>query len=183
MRTIYLSAGHSTQPGKDRGAAGNGYIEGVAAASLRALIARKLANIHGITAIVDDDKNVLSDTLRYFKNLTTTDSIVVDIHFNAGPVTATGTEVLIPSPASVFETALAAELSLIMADVLGIRNRGVKNELQSHHGRLGWMRLTGENILLEVCFISNASDMHHYIENETTLATAIAGVLAKYAKK
>lgn len=182
MRKIFISAGHGNVPGKDMGAAGNNYVEGKEAAILRELIARKLSNIHGITAVLDDDKNVLSDTLRYFKALTTPDSIVVDIHFNAGPTTATGTEVLIPSPASAFETQLAKQLCWVISDVLGVKNRGVKNELQSHHGRLGWLRLNGENILLEVCFISNASDMQRYVNNSQTLATAIAGVLANYAR-
>jgi len=182
MRKIFISAGHSNVSGQDRGAFANGQSEGVLASELRALIATKLSNIYGITAIVDEDRNALSATLRAFRNLTQPDSIVVDIHFNAAAPQATGTEVLVPSPASAFEMTLAGEIAKQTSLILGIANRGVKTELQSHHGRLGWMRLTGENILLEVCFISNASDMQRYVNNSQTLATAIAGVLANYAR-
>lgn len=182
MRKIFISAGHSTDPAEDMGAYGNGCKEGVLAAELRTLISTRLQNVHGVTAIVDGDDTVLSETLRKFKNLTSSDAIVIDIHFNASAnEAATGTEVLVPAMPSSFEQFLAKEFSDVTAEALGVKNRGVKTELDSHHGRLGWMRLKGENILLEVCFISNARDMKHYHDYKHELAKRYAEVIYKAA--
>jgi LysM repeat protein len=60
-------------------------------------------------------------------------------------------------------------------------NSGVKTEADSHHGRLGWMRLTGENILPEICFVSSKSDMDSYQKNKFLLAKDIADVLIEFA--
>jgi N-acetylmuramoyl-L-alanine amidase len=187
MRKIFISAGHSNKPGRDRGASGNGFIEGNLAAELRSLIVVELQE-QGINPIVDNDDSILSETINLFKNKTSPNSIVVDIHFNAGPPTATGTETLIPSDNTLFERQLAEKISDIIHKRLGIRKRGnynghlgVKTEAESHHGRLGWMRLTGENILLEVCFITNKNDIESYNRNKIELAKDIANVLIEAA--
>jgi LysM repeat protein len=137
---------------------------------------------------VDNDDSILSETINIFKNRTSPNSIVVDIHFNAGPPTATGTETLIPSDNTLFERQLAEKISDIIHKCLGIRKRGnhnghlgVKTEAESHHGRLGWMRLTGENILLEVCFITNKNDIESYNRNKIELAKDIANILIEFA--
>jgi N-acetylmuramoyl-L-alanine amidase len=188
MRKIFLSAGHSNKLGRDNGAvavhSGVTYREGVLAAELRSMIATKLKNIHGITAEVDEDDSILSQTLNFFKNKTTSTCIVVDIHFNSSsnPL-ATGCEVLIPAPFTTFEADLADDLSASISLDIGVKNRGVKTEAQSHHGRLGWMRLTGENVLLEICFISNEKDVKKYEQYKSQLATSLACVLAGYAKR
>jgi N-acetylmuramoyl-L-alanine amidase len=44
------------------------------------------------------------------------------------------------------------------------------------------MRLKGENILIEMCFITNANDMASYQANKVQLAESLADVLIKYAK-
>ena len=183
MKKIFISAGHSNQPNKDCGAVGNGFVEGVLAAELRTLIAAKLQNIYGIIPVMDDDSNVLLDTIRKFRNMTAPDSIVIDIHFNASAnAEATGTEVLIPGAPSDTEKKLASYIAFVTAEIIGIKNRGVKSELESHHGRLGWMRLTGENILIEVCFITNAKDMKHYNDYKNTLAAKYAEVISGFAR-
>lgn len=162
------------------GAVGNGFIEGVEAVELRNIIYTELKKL-GITASIDGNNTILAETLRYFKNLTSKDSIVVDIHFNAGTPKATGTETLVPFDASTFEKNLAKEIDKTISDTLKIKSRGVKSEADSHHGRLGWMRLTGENILIEICFISNESDMESYKNNKTELGKNIAKVLFNHA--
>lgn len=184
MRKIYLGAGHSNVVGKDRGAMGNGYVEGELAIEFRDLIKEELKQL-GITAIVDDNKNVLKQSLEYFKNLTRKEDIVIDIHWNAATPQATGTETLIPSDYSNFELLLAADISKTISTILQIpargtteKKQGVKTEADSHHGRLGWMRLTGENILLEVCFITNKKDMESYQNKKSLLANKIAKLLA-----
>jgi N-acetylmuramoyl-L-alanine amidase len=187
MRKIFISAGHSNKSGRDRGASGNGFIEGELAVDLRNLIVKELKKL-GVNAIVDKDDSILSESLNFFKNLTTNTCIVLDIHWNAGPATATGAETLIPSQSTDFERRLAARLSQSVSTRLGIPMRGrhaglsgVKSEADSHHGRLGWMRLTGENVLMEVCFISNANDMLSYQNNKLKLAEDIAKVLFEFA--
>ena len=58
----------------------------------------------------------------------------------------------------------------------------VKLESESQHKSLGFMRLKGENILIEMCFITNANDMASYQANKVQLAESLADVLIKYAK-
>ena len=180
MRKIFISAGHSNKPGKDQGAQGNGFIEGQLAVELRNLLVSELKSL-GITPVGDADSNVLKDSITFFKNLTAKDSIVLDIHWNAGPPSATGVEVLIPSENSSVERNLAKDLADEISNTLSIPLRGshaglagVKTEAESHHGRLGWMRLTGENV-------SSKSDMESYQKNKSTIAKKIAKILYDYA--
>lgn len=178
MRTIYLSAGHG---GNDSGASGNGYIERDLAIEQRQLIFTYLKEL-GITAIIDDNKNALVQTLNLFRNLVSPNSLLIDLHYNAASPQATGTEVLVPKVPSQIETKLATEIANVVASTLKIKNRGVKTEVQSARGSLGWMRLNGENVLLETCFISNKKDMESYQANKEILAKEIAKTLFNYAK-
>jgi len=189
MRKIYISAGHSNVASSDRGAASGKFIEGELTVELRDLIVAEL-RLLGIEPVTDPNKNALSETLRLFRNLTTSKCIVFDIHWNAASPAATGVETLIPAQFSNFELQLANAISEVTSTTLGLRKRGstnnrlgVKTELASHHGSLGWMRLTGENVLLEVCFITNANDMKAYNMYKKNLAKEIARVLAEYSKK
>jgi len=187
MRKVFISAGHSNRPGRDRGASGNGFVEGELTVEYRNLLTAALRR-RGITPITDADDTILSQTLNFFRNMTTNTCIVVDIHWNAAGPTATGTETLIPSDNTEFERNLAKSLSDDVSQILGIPLRGnhrglrgVKTEAESHHGRLGWMRLTGENILLEICFISNKGDMDKYQANKQRLAEAHAETILRFA--
>jgi N-acetylmuramoyl-L-alanine amidase len=62
-------------------------------------------------------------------------------------------------------------------------DQGIKTEADSHHGRLGWMRLTGENVLMEICFITNPVDMQKYQANKLQLAKNIALILKNNSQK
>lgn len=187
MRQIFISAGHSNTKGRDRGAVSNGYVEGDLTVQLRSLIVEEL-NSMGLKPIVDSDDSILSQTINFFRSKVSPSCIVLDIHFNAGPPNAKGTETLIPKNSSSFERELAYQLSKDVSDTLGIPMRGnlngfpgVKTELQSHHGSLGWMRLTGENVLMEVCFITNTQEMFNYIGNQRLLAYKIATTLKHFS--
>lgn len=182
MRTIFASAGHSNVLGKDRGASGNGFIEGILTVEQRDLIVKELKKL-GAKVVIDDNDSVLSQTMAFFRNKTTKDCILIDLHWNSATPQATGTEVLIPAKPTAIETQIATELSAEIARTIGIRNRGVKTELQSARKSLGWMRLTGENILIETCFISNKSDMDKYQATKERVAKSIAQILFKYAKQ
>jgi LysM repeat protein len=178
MRKIFISSGHSNKKGADRGAVGNGYIEGELAVEFRDLLVKELKYL-GVSPIVDSNDSILSKSIAFFKNKTSSDSIVLEIHWNASSAQATGVEVLVPSPPSEFEKNKAKEISSLIARVLNVRDRGVKTEADSHHGRLGWMRLTGENLLIEMCFITNKSDMESYQANKNKLAKEMASMLVE----
>lgn len=180
-KKIYVSAGHSSKPGngRDAGASGNGFIEGVEMAELRNIIVKEL-KVLGAEVIVDKDDSILTDTIKEFKPITTENDIVVDLHLNSATAKATGVETLVPDPPTQFERNLAERFSRTVSDILGIPTRGVKGvktEAESQHKRLGFMRLAGSNILLEVCFISNPNDMKIYREKRFELGKALAKVL------
>jgi N-acetylmuramoyl-L-alanine amidase len=188
-RTIYFSSGHSNVSGKDRGAAGNGLIEGVEAVKVKKRVCDILRQMYNKVAVVDPDENVLSQTIAYFRNKTTNKCIVVDFHLNASSnPAATGTETLIPSVPTQFEIDLAYALSHVGSKNLGIKKRGnykgklgVRTELESHHGRLGFMRLTGENVLIELFFITNPNEVKSYLENFEEYCQDVALVLYKFS--
>jgi N-acetylmuramoyl-L-alanine amidase len=183
MAKIYISAGHSP---KQPGASGNGYKEELLTIELRDLIVAEL-KLLGVNPIIDSNENALTHSIAFFKNLVGSESIVLDIHFNASAIpTAKGTETLIPKDYNLFEYELATDLSHVMSYVLGTPKRGtngVKTELESHHGSLGWMRLKGNNVLLEVCFISNPIEMNEYEAKKEVLAKGLASVLFSHSKK
>lgn len=182
VRDVFTSAGHSNRPGRDRGATGNGYVEGDLTVEFRDLLNKEL-RFYGINPISDGNDTILQDSITFFKNKTSKNSIVIDIHWNAATPRATGVEVLIPSVHSEFEKELAGKIAACIGHELGIPlrgDRGVKTEAESHHGRLGWMRLTGENILIEMCFITNPEDMRAYQSKKHIIAKKLAKIIYDY---
>lgn len=182
MRRIILSAGHSSVPGKDRGAEYKDNIEGVLTAKVRndlfyALIA------DDAQVLIDNDDTELKDSIAYFKDQVEIKDIAIDIHFNsfAQNTTVGGTEVIIPDDSSPFEETLALELSTCMASSLKIKNRGVKRERETAHKRLGWMRLKCETVLLEICFLSNDQDMEAYNKNYWNLINRLCKSIIYFA--
>lgn len=183
MRTVFISAGHSNTPGRDRGAYGNGYHEGDLTVEFRDLLMAELDRL-GVPALRDGNDSVTAETVNFIrKKLLQPNSILVDIHFNAAPAVASGTEVIVPERFSVFERDLADELAAFMATTLQIRNRGRKTEAQTARKKLAWMRSAGENILPEICFISNPGDIRSYQQNKTALAAGMAKIIHKWANK
>lgn len=192
-RRIFLSAGHSSTPGRDRGASSvdGKYIEGVLAAELRSLIFKYLQEIHNIRASIDKDDTITAQTINLFKHYTNPRSILVDLHFNANDKpTAQGVEVVIPKIYSPFELKLAGDIANAIHQVTDFKLRnategikGVIDETRTARQRLGWMSLVGENILIEVCFVSNPVEMSIYTEKKEQIAKAIACVLAQYTQK
>lgn len=180
---IAISAGHSNVSGRDRGAASGKLIEGVLAANLRKLMIEEF-NKRGYSVMADGDDTVLKDSLSFFRGKTNSKTIVLDIHFNAATPAAKGTETLIPTNYVADEVTVAYGLSDIVHRILGTPRRGnsagksgVKTELDSHHGKLGWMTLDGINVLMEVEFITNPKAMEKYIACEKELATALVDYL------
>lgn len=174
---LFLTAGHHN---KDSGAVGNGFVESKEAIRVRSKVT-ELLRAKGFEVWNDNDNSTLQEVINeIFKKSKSTD-IVCDIHFNAGPEKATGCEVFVPEQAVKFELLLAAELSKVISETLGIKNRMVKRESDSQHKRLGMMRPSGVNVLIEVAFISNKSDMKAYNEKFDLLCENIAKTLLKYS--
>jgi len=179
-RKIAISAGHSNKEGRDNGASYNGRVEGKEAVKFRTDLAKMLAT-KGVTANVDSDSNVTFETVKLFKEYFEEHDILIDIHFNASSSsTATGVEVLVPTKYSTMEYAMAVDISNTISTTLGIRNRGVKREDESARGKLAFMSIDAETILIEICFISNKSDMAHYDTKYDLLLDKLTTLLINY---
>lgn len=184
---IFISAGHHfQQPKPDPGAVathdGKQYKEAELAADLEARVC-KILDSKGVKYITDQNDETLA---QYIKRIQPgSGSVVCEIHFNAArAVTATGTETLVKTAASTHEWDMAKELSDRTAKILGIANRGVKTEQQSHRGRLAILNTgAGVSALTEVCFITNRNDVVKYLANIDKIAALYADVLVKYENK
>lgn len=175
-RKLIISAGHG---GTDSGAVGNGYIERDLTIELRDLIVSELSSL-GVKAETDPNQNALKETLAWLRGKFGSRDILFDIHWNAGPAAAKGSEVIVPEVSSDYEKKLAEALLKVLTDI-GFKSRGVKPESETARKTLGWMRPVAENVLIEICFISNATDMKLYQANKQTIAKRIANVLKTFS--
>jgi len=165
---IYCTAGHG---GGDNGASGNGYTEAALTKELRDKVIAIL-NAKGIPTKVDNDNQTLAQVIATL-NPNESD-ICLDIHWNASDnPEAKGVETFIPERHTVNEKSAAHELSKNIAAILGIKTRGgaagagVKTESESARKRLGILaQEKGINLLLEVCFITNPTEMKTYQNND-----------------
>lgn len=178
---IFISAGHNPNGLKtDPGAIGNGFHEADLTVEFRNLVVAFL-KAKKIDVITDKDDERLGDYLKRIK--TGNGSVVLEFHFDAAASSsATGTTVLIGNDADRLDKAFAKELVEANATVLGIKNRGVLSESDSHRGSLGLMREQGIVALLEICFISNPEDLEKYRQNKMSLAHKIAEIVERYEK-
>lgn len=178
IRKIFISAGHSNQLGKDMGAIGIDNIEeGSLTSELRKLIVEEL-RLLGQYSITDPDYLVTKDTVAIINALLDSRDVAIDLHFNAfGNNSVRGTEVLIPFKSTKFEKTLATKLAENISACLLTINRGVKTEADSARGRLIFMTPNCENILIEICFITNKIDVLAYLAKEKILAKIIAKIL------
>lgn len=176
MRKVIASSGHG---GTDPGASGNGYIERDLAIEFRDLLVNELKALK-INVLVDDNRNALKDTLAWLKGKFGSKDILLDIHWNASAnPEAKGTEIIVPDSPSPFEMGLSKAILKVFTD-LGFRDRGVKPESLTARKKLGWMRPSAENILIEMCFISNALDMKLYQANKHTIAKKMALAIKEF---
>lgn len=174
---VFASAGHHNH---DSGAIGSGTQENIETIKLRDAVVSICKSI-GIKVITDNDSETLG---QYLDRIKTGDgSVVVEFHFDAsGTGKATGATSIVGSDADRLDKAFAKELVDVTSSTIGIKNRGVISEADSHRGRLGLMREQGIVALLEVCFIDNQNDINLYRENFSYLALQIAKVIDKYEK-
>ena len=168
---IAITAGHSA---KDPGAVNPRLkmTEAGLALSLRNQVAGVLRT-RGFAVVEDGDdatNKPLVDALKLIPG-----RLAVEIHFNAGPATATGVECI----ALLKDKAFAQSLSRAVAKVLRSKLRGEGgwiDQKQSQHSRLAYVNAGG--LILEVAFISNDQDMIFYTGNTSLVARAIADAIA-----
>ena len=170
-RKVYLIAGHN---GKGTGA--KGFIdEGAETICLRNAIAKELKELL-IDVTIDDDFTPLTKVVQWLRSMVSKKDICIDIHFNASSnQQANGSEIFVPDNATEDENALAFMLQNTILAVLETKNRGVKRESESLHGKLAM--LSGFdccNILIEVCFVTNKEDAEKYNSNFNQLARELA---------
>lgn len=176
---IFISAGHHE---KDSGATYNGRREATETIKVRDSIV-KFLDRYGYKSIKDKDNET---NVQYQTRIKPgSGSVVFDIHFNAGPVSATGVEVFVNKGDFANKGSLSYKMAMEIAEVtskiLGIKNRGVKSEQVSQHKRLGILNKgAGISALWEVCFITNKEDMYKYDKNFSILNEEIAKILMKY---
>ncbi len=168
---IFVSAGHNL---KDPGATGNGFTEAIETRKIREKVLSFIPKEYKV--IKDDDNWDLSQTMVNFQ--TGEGSACLDIHFNASANSAaTGVEVIHPDNPSPDELHFARALSQQLSNIMKIKNRGAIPESQTARKRLGMMRENGINLLVEVCFISNAHDVKAYQDNFGAICECMAAIL------
>lgn len=179
---IFISAGHNSKSKnikQDPGAVNkDGIKEGDLTIEFRDLVVLELIKL-GVKYITDSDEESLA---MYLKRINTGNgSVVIEYHFDAAAIpTATGTTSLIEEEADRLDKAFALDIANITAATLGIKNRGVISEKDSHRGRLGLMREEGIICLCELGFITNPTDLEAYNKFKEVLAAKHAKILAAY---
>ncbi len=179
---VFISAGHNSKSKtikQDPGAVNKqGIKEGDLTIEFRDLVKDSLSML-GVAFTSDTEEENLSMYLRRVN--TGNASVVVEYHFDsADSDKATGTTGLVEEEADRLDQAFAKELADTTAAILGIRNRGVISEKESHRGRLGLMREDGIICLVELGFISNPDDLQRYHLRKKELAKAHAIIIKKY---
>lgn len=171
---VLVSAGHTTNPKSDRGAAGNGYIEGIEAVKLRDETARLLREA-GVS-VIEDGADGISEPLTKAVALARSVNIAIEYHFNASVnPTATGIEVL----AKPNKKILAQQIAQAIQTATGVTLRGeqgYKSDSSGKHHRLAFCEAGG--LIVEVCFISNKSDMQAYAANFKKICEGVAKILS-----
>lgn len=195
---LIYSSGHTDNLKADLGAISPNKkeVEGFLTVECKNLLTKytKLAaereKITNLNLLVDRDDTALAETMQFLKARTKENDILIDIHFNCANGTAKGTEVLVPENHTDTELEIADRISDIIGTVLGTKERGsigktdgVKTEADSARKRLGWMRIPGINILIEVEFLDNVEAMAIYHRNKENLWKQVADYLVGIYKQ
>ena len=170
MGRIILIAGHH-----GAGTGVNSFLdEGAENIRVRDDLTQKLIDL-GVpkNEIITDkgrDNLVLRDIVAWLRNdIIRINDICIDIHFNAATPAATGTETFVPNHPTANEILLARDVNNAMVSSLGLRDRGVKWERESHVGSLAMLSFDCTTILLEICFVTNENDAKAYRNNYNSL--------------
>ena len=175
---ILLIAGHGDG---DPGAIGNGYKEADLTRDAVTLLQKKLSKVADIT-VFDFNKNMYkylkSGNTYPFKNF----DYVIEVHLNSHTnIDAKGSEILVHTS----EKGVSVEEKILEnIQALGFKNRGViprddllvMNTVKKKYGV--------SHALIELCFLSNKSDIQRYISNKAKVIDAIAnGIITGFGLK
>ena len=179
---IILTAGH-TGPNTGAQCATTQFDEGAETIWLRNRVAEILTNKYGLAVLLDNDSASLSLVTKQIEENTTTEDIIIDLHFNAhSNPNARGTETIISDNANDTEIFLASKFAHITAQTLEIPLRSIKSESQTPHKRLAMLHLTPQSVILEVCFITSPEDVKQYRRHRRKIASTIAKNIANLVK-
>ena len=186
MKIAFLG-GHSNKKTGAVGvkdANGKAYQEHILARELADMCV-KLANERFVVNAITDTNDMHSgggEEDFIIKNLTSKDYFM-SIHFNSATATAKGTEIIVNAKE---KTTGIEDKILSRMEKLGFKNRGTKRRISGgawvdgctaatdYYGILRQpMTKNIHGTIMEVCFISNKSDMDLYIKNKKEIATII----------
>ncbi|WP_166666068.1 N-acetylmuramoyl-L-alanine amidase, partial [Paenilisteria rocourtiae] len=165
---LAIYAGHG---GVDPGASSSYGKESEKALELM-LEATKYARSLGIKVINNRTSNVARNISADAKKANREKvNAVIEIHFDSATATAQGTTGFY-CDGSATSKSLAQKVNDHVDDYF--KDRGIKPDTSTRHGRLGILRETNAPaMLLETCFISNKDDMTTYSTKKTLIAKAI----------
>lgn len=163
-KRILLNSGHWDDPHTafidDTGANVGHLIEQVECVKIRNALVPILQK-SGFEVLTVPDELDLKKSIAWVNERTggLNEGLAVDIHLNAlSDTSARGTEVF--HGTSDTSKAIAQTIVDAVANGMGIQNRGAKPDTATAVGSLGWIRNTKcWATLVEVCFITNESDM------------------------
>lgn len=170
MTPIVITAGHSAT---DPGASAHGHTEAALMLDLRDRVAAML-RAEG-AEVITDGASGQNLPLRQAIALIQRGALAVELHTNASSNPAARGVEAISLPR---HKPLAQRLAGAVADTLGTRLRGAGgwiDQAQTARGRLGYVNAGG--IVLEVFFISNATELGFFLADPDAVAWAIAAVL------
>lgn len=176
MRKVIITAGHN---GPGTGASSPLMDEGTETIRLRDLLTAELKE-RGMLVTNDTNTETTAGMIGWIKRIFTPKDLLIEVHFNSSTSTqSTGTEIFIQAAPTYLEKSLADSISTVTANVLMIKNRGVKFPRQSQHSTIGILDQTQVHaILWEVCFLNNPRDVAQYRGNAERLAREIAHAVA-----
>ncbi|MCR5845824.1 MAG: cell wall-binding repeat-containing protein [bacterium] len=169
---LYLDAGHGWNNRgnnvNDPGACKNGYQEYRLTKELANLVAKQLRSTYGIEVFVNDDGGPYY--LRHSEAVALDCNAIVSIHFNSSESSSpSGTESYIHSTnASKWSSKMRSTVHNYLVEGTGLKDRGkLKDEFAILSGEL-------PACLLEVCFVSNKSDMKQYESRKDIIVEKLA---------
>lgn len=174
MKT-YISAGHG---GKDSGAVFGDITEAKIAYSVASKLVQLCVKNKKSVKFVGKNAATADTIAQMRREKFSLDDLLVDIHANAAASeSASGVEVWI---AEEKMRPTAERIAASIAEKLGMRNRGVKKDLENRHGSLGILRTGCPAILIELGFLTNEEDREKMLKRQEDFAEAIfSGIFKK----
>lgn len=182
-KAIYISAGHSdNDPGAVAIHDGVEYHEETLVANFRNKLVDYLKTKQSINVFSDGTGPVNKDRNIAINEAKKINGPRIDIHMNASEnFAAHGTEVI----SNPVKRKIAQDMARIIAETLGTTLRGVSgwiDQSQSKRGKLAWINSL-DGILIELCFISNKTELQRFFQNEDKLVKTLGDYLYNYAMK